>query len=100
MLLACLRWDILSARHPLIAFIPYNTPLCRTSLGTGRYIMVSHALYAFVGINIIDLFSGRIILIIHDGFHRTLVDAGSAVDADICDQYCHLYSFFGLSLKL
>jgi hypothetical protein len=84
---------IFGAGSTIEAVIPLNAPFGRAGFSTGRDIMVSNTFNALVGIDIVDLFAGWVIVLVNDRFHRTLVDAGSAADACIGNDYSHFFSF-------
>jgi hypothetical protein len=78
--------------HTINDIIPDNALFSRACFSTGRNIMISHALDTFIGMNIIDVLARWVIILINNRLDRTLVDARSATDAGIGNQYSHYLS--------
>jgi hypothetical protein len=51
--------------------------------------VVTDTLDTFVAVNVIDLFTRWVIVLVYNRFYRTLVDASAAVNTGIINDYCH-----------
>jgi hypothetical protein len=86
--------DILPAGQALDAIGPDDTSLCGAGLGTGGSVVITDTLDTLVGVDIIDVLTRGVIVLVYDRFDGTLVDTRRTVDADVCNHYCHVFLLF------
>jgi hypothetical protein len=94
MLAARLIGNVVTTCCAIRTSAPYDTSLRRTRSRTCRLVMIAYTLDTFVGIDIVNLFSRRIILVVNDRFYRALIDTGTAVNTSISNQYSHFKLLF------
>jgi hypothetical protein len=77
----------------LIALRPDNTGVGRTGASARWFRVMTLALDAFVGINVVNPAIFGVIPVVHNRANRTFVDTAPAGDAQIGDFYSHFATF-------
>ena len=73
---------------------PDDTAVGGTGVRTRRLVVVTDALHAFIGIDVVRPLAAWVVGIVHDRAYGAFVDARTAADANIGDFYSHFFLLY------